>query len=35
MLEEGEAIQFLANCNHKYMNTTDEETRILMLMFRE
>lgn len=32
---EGEAIQFLANCNHKYANTTDEETKILMLMFRE
>ncbi|MDT2457405.1 helix-turn-helix domain-containing protein [Enterococcus avium] len=34
-LEEGEAIQFLANCNHKYANPTNEETHILMLMFRE
>ncbi|MGL9730954.1 helix-turn-helix domain-containing protein [Enterococcus sp. DIV0756] len=34
-LEEGEAIQFLANCNHKYANTTDKDTHILMLMFRE
>lgn len=35
ILEEGEAIQFLANCNHKYANTTGEEARILMLLFRE
>lgn len=34
-LQEGEAIQFLANCNHKYANTSDEETKILMLMYRE
>lgn len=34
-LQEGEAIQFLANCNHKYANTTEEETSILMLLFRE
>ena len=34
-LKEGEAIQFLANCRHKYMNQTDQNTNIVMVLFHE
>lgn len=34
-LQEGEAIQFLANCNHKYMNSTDKDVNIVMVLFHE
>lgn len=34
-LKEGEAIQFLANCSHKYMNSTDEEVNIIMILYHE
>ena len=34
-LQEGEAIQFLANCNHKYMNPTDQEVNIIMVLYHE
>lgn len=34
-LKEGEAIQFLANCRHKYMNQTDQSTNIVMVLFHE
>ncbi len=34
-LQEGEAIQFLANCNHKYLNSTDKEVNIVMILYHE
>ncbi len=34
-LQEGEAIQFLANCNHKYFNPTNKEANIVMLLYHE
>jgi len=34
-LKEGEAIQFLANCRHKYMNQTDQDANIVMVLFHE
>ncbi len=34
-LHEGEAIQFLANHKHKYLNITNEEVNIVMLLFHE
>ena len=34
-LQEGEAIQFLANCRHKYMNQTDQDAKIVMVLFHE
>ena len=34
-LKEGEAIQFLANCRHKYMNQTDQNANIVMVLFHE
>lgn len=34
-LQEGEAIQFLANCSHKYFNATDQEANIVMLLYHE
>ncbi len=34
-LQEGEAIQFLANCNHRYFNATDEEVNIVMILYHE
>lgn len=34
-LQEGEAIQFLANYKHKYLNATNEEAHIIMLLFHE
>ena len=34
-LKEGEAIQFLANCRHKYMNQTDQDASIVMVLFHE
>ena len=34
-LAEGEAIQFVANCKHKYMNRTDEMTQMVMLLYHE
>jgi len=34
-LQEGEAIQFLANCRHCYMNLSDQEAGILMVLFHE
>lgn len=33
-LQQGEAIQFRANCSHSYINATDEEAHIVMLMYR-
>lgn len=34
-LQEGEAIQFLANCNHKYFNSTNQYVNIVMLLYHE
>lgn len=34
-LKEGEAIQFLANCRHKYMNQTDQDANNVMVLFHE
>jgi XRE family transcriptional regulator, regulator of sulfur utilization len=34
-LQEGEAIQFLANCMHKYINATDQDVNIVMLLYHE
>ena len=34
-LHEGEAIQFLANYKHKYLNATNEAVNIVMLLFHE
>ncbi len=34
-LQEGEAIQFLANCRHKYLNLTDRAVKMVMLLFHE
>lgn len=34
-LQEGEAIQFLANCNHTYGNATDQEVHIVMMLYHE
>lgn len=34
-LQEGEAIQFLANCQHKYFNSTDQDVNIVMLLYHE
>lgn len=34
-LQEGEAIQFLANCNHRYFNDTDQEVNIVMILYHE
>lgn len=34
-LKEGEAVQFLANCRHKYMNQTDQKVNIVMVLFHE
>lgn len=34
-LQEGEAIQFLANCKHKYFNLTNSEINIVMLLYHE
>jgi len=34
-LQEGEAIQFLANYKHKYLNTTNEAVNIVMLLYHE
>ena len=34
-LKEGEAIQFLANCRHKYMNQADQDANIVMVLFHE
>ena len=35
ILQEGEAIQFLANCKHRYFNPTDTEANIIMLLYHE
>ncbi len=34
-LQEGEAIQFLANYKHRYLNTTNEDVNIVMLLYHE
>ncbi len=34
-LQEGEAIQFLANCRHRYLNPNDGEANIIMLLYHE
>ncbi|MDL2235863.1 XRE family transcriptional regulator [Christensenellaceae bacterium OttesenSCG-928-L17] len=34
-LQEGEAIQFLANCSHTYWNETSEPASIVMMMYHE
>jgi XRE family transcriptional regulator, regulator of sulfur utilization len=34
-LQEGEAIQFLANCKHKYLNLTNQDANIVMLLYHE
>lgn len=34
-LQEGEAIQFLANGKHKYFNSTNKEVNIVMLLYHE
>jgi transcriptional regulator with XRE-family HTH domain len=34
-LSAGEAIQFVANCKHKYMNLTDQMTQMVMLLYHE
>jgi len=34
-LQEGEAIQFLANCKHRYFNETEEETNIVMILYHQ
>ncbi len=34
-LQEGEAIQFLANTRHRYLNRTDMEAGIIMLLYHE
>ena len=34
-LQEGEAIQFLANCKHKYFNSTNQDVNIVMILYHE
>lgn len=34
-LQEGEAIQFLANCKHKYLNSTNQDVNIVMILYHE
>jgi transcriptional regulator with XRE-family HTH domain len=34
-LQQGEAIQFLANSNHIYSNPTEQETDIVMVLYHE
>lgn len=34
-LQEGEAIQFVANCDHKYFNDSNEEAQIVMILYHE
>lgn len=34
-LSDGEAMQFVANCKHKYMNLTDKMTQMIMLLYHE
>ena len=35
VLEQGEAIQFVADCRHRYMNNSDREAHIVMLLYHE
>lgn len=34
-LSAGEAMQFLANCKHKYMNLSDDMAQMVMLLYHE
>jgi len=34
-INEGEALQFLANCNHSYMNETDEIIKVIVIHYYE
>lgn len=34
-IKEGEALQFLANCDHSYINQTDETTKVLVIIYYE
>lgn len=34
-LQEGEAVQFLANCDHMYFNPTDYPVHIIMMLYHE
>ena len=34
-IKEGEALQFLANCDHCYINDTDEVIKVLVIIYYE
>lgn len=34
-IKEGEALQFLANCEHSYINNTDEIIKVLIIIYYE